>query len=125
MNRGNARPVSRGGISVQVLSVDKNLASIRRVISRHYLDQRRFASPVLAYQGVDFARSYFEVDIVQGNHTRERLGYAAGHQHGFDRRTGCSDGIRGDLRFVVHKVRAKQIASMVRRSILPRGVPML
>ena len=97
MNSSNAGSVGSGRISIQVLSVDANLASIRFVESRHYLDERRFAGSIFTEQGIDLTRPYLEVNVVQGNDTRKELGNAFGDEHGLDRRTVASGGVRGHV----------------------------
>ena len=74
MNSGNTGFVGRGRLGSHELPIDANLTSIRRVESRHYLDECRFSGSVFAEQGIDFAAPDLEINVVKGNDPGEKLG---------------------------------------------------
>jgi hypothetical protein len=105
MYSGNTGFVGSGRIGSHVLPIDANLTSIRRIESRHYLDERRFSGSVFAEQGIDFAAPDLEINVVKGNDPGEKLGDAFGDENGLAERhrSGPFTG-RRRLRYAAHRL---------------------
>ena len=72
MNDADARGLRRSRIGQDHgLAIDFNLSEIRRVDPCQQLDERALSRPVLAEQGMDFARPNFKLDVPKRLDTRK------------------------------------------------------
>lgn len=81
MDGGDTNTVCGGRVGLQSYAVDRDLAAVRRIEAGHKLDKGRFPGTVFAEQRRDFTGPYVEIDIVEGQNTREPLCDATSHQH--------------------------------------------